>query len=111
MLHGTHYYNHTQSITFSDPRCKSWMDKNFVDPVFCFPNLVRFSWGPAKEKQKESGVRVKWEAEEEEEDTNQTKMNAFIQSVTKSGRKNKKRKRFDFFEGVKLQIVDDIVET
>jgi len=97
----------------SDPKCKDWMKENFVNPVFCFPDIVRFSWGPAKLAMKEQGVKVEWQAEEEdEENANQMKMNSFLQAATGSdNRSNKKRKRFDFFDKLKLNTVDKIIET
>lgn len=51
----------------SDPTCKNWMDKNLSDNVFCFPDFVRFSWGPAKSAVMEKGVKVEWKADEEDE--------------------------------------------
>jgi len=101
----------------SDPRCKTWLGKNCADSVFCFPDFVRFSWGPAKLAVKEKGVKVKWQAEEEDEngekeDANQMKMNMFLQSVTKKGTASRirKRRRFDYFEKVKLNAVTEIVK-
>ena len=95
----------------SDPHCKDWMSNNFTDPVFCFPDLVRFSWGPAKLAVKEHGAKVEWQAEEEAENENQMKMNTFLQAAKGSGKSNRKRKRFDFFDKLKLNMVETIVET
>ena len=40
------------------------------------------------------------------------KMNSFLQAATGSdNRSNKKRKRFDFFDKLKLNTVDKIIET
>ena len=59
----------------SDPTCKAWLEKNLVDPVFCFPDIVRFSWGPAKKAIEERGVKVLWEAEEEDVNLNRSDEN------------------------------------
>ena len=99
----------------SDPKCKEWLEKNFANPVFGYPDLVRFSWGPAKAAMKEDGVaKVEWKAEEEDEENNknQMKMNAFLKASTGSGSNGcKKRKRCDVMEKVKLKIVGKIIAT
>lgn len=103
----------------SDPTCKNWMEKNLTDDVFCFPDFVRFSWGPAKSAVKEKGAKVEWKAEEEDEngekhDANQMKMNMFLQSVTKNNNppaaQSRKRRRFDYFDKLKLSTVSEIVK-
>lgn len=101
----------------SDPKCKAWVGKNLVDPVFCFPDFVRFSWGPAKKAVKENGVKVEWKADEEDEngvreDHNQMKMNTFLQSVAKPNNSiapPKKRRRYEFFENMQLNAVTELV--
>jgi ribonuclease HII len=42
----------------SDPQCKKWLQSNLMDPVFGFPDVVRFSWAPAKLALEE--VRMGW---------------------------------------------------
>jgi len=42
-----------------DELTKNWLLKN-QDPVFGFPSLVRFSWGPAKKLIKENAVEMEW---------------------------------------------------
>jgi hypothetical protein len=32
----------------SDPTCKEWLNRYIVDPIFTYPNNVRFSWAPIK---------------------------------------------------------------
>lgn len=32
----------------SDPICKEWLNQNKMDPIFVYPDVVRFSWGPIK---------------------------------------------------------------
>ena len=102
----------------SDPKCKNWMDKNLMDPVFCFPDLVRFSWGPAKKAIEEGGVKFQWEADDEENDEgndNQMSINSFMLVKSKSDRslKQPKRKkpRLEFFENMKMSAVTTLVHT
>jgi len=102
----------------SDPKCKEWLQNNLADPLFSFPDFIRFSWGPAKKALKENGVEVKWQAEEEDEDgedasANQTKINTFLQAVTNKSNAGTKRKRerLDFFSNVRLNAVTKIVKT
>ena len=46
------------------------MTKMF-DPIFCFLDFVRFSWGPTKKAVTDEGVEVEWQAEEKDkEDAN-----------------------------------------
>ena len=44
--------NHSMKIGSgypSDPICKEWINNDgMIDPVFTFPNIVRFSWAPIK---------------------------------------------------------------
>ena len=99
----------------SDPKCKEWLKKNFVDPLFGYPDLVRFSWGPAKNAMKEDGiVKVEWKAEEEDDENskNQMKMNAFLKAAIGSGSNGcKKRKRCDIMESAKINFIAKIIET
>ncbi|CAL5227381.1 g10331 [Coccomyxa viridis] len=47
-----------------DPETKAWLQKH-VDPVFGFPNLVRFSWSTCVRILETSAVPVQWECEDE----------------------------------------------
>jgi len=106
----------------SDPACKAWMERNArVDPVFMFPDFVRFSWAPSRKAVEDFGAKVEWQAEveDEKEDASQMKMNAFLHSVTKRGKggeshsiaPTKKRRRCDYFERVKLTAVTELVKS
>ena len=65
----------------SDPKCSKWLESNRLNPLFSFPDYVRFSWEPAKKVMKELDIKVEWQAEEDEEDeigdVKQTRMNIF----------------------------------
>ena len=93
----------------SDPKCKDWMGKNLSDPVFGYPDFVRFSWGTTKNAFNGECVEVEWEADEdkEEDDERQTNMSSFI--VSKSGDAKRKRPRLGYFEKMCINPVTKIV--
>ncbi|XP_072704568.1 ribonuclease H2 subunit A isoform X2 [Ciconia boyciana] len=51
----------------NDPKTKEWLRRH-LEPVFGFPQLVRFSWGTARELLQHGGVPVKWADEDPKED-------------------------------------------
>ncbi|KAM6229548.1 LOW QUALITY PROTEIN: ribonuclease H2 subunit A [Spheniscus humboldti] len=51
----------------NDPKTKEWLRRH-LEPVFGFPQLVRFSWGTTRELLQRGGVPVKWADEDLEED-------------------------------------------
>jgi ribonuclease H2 subunit A len=102
----------------SDPKCKDWMKKNLQDPVFGWPDVVRFSWGPAKKMLLDQDNRnvalVTFEADDEEDDLEmmdqaaiagrkrqQAQMSAFL-------KKGKTDQRYPYFERTNLQEVTNI---
>jgi ribonuclease H2 subunit A len=56
----------------SDPKTKKWMENN-SDPVFGYPNLVRFSWKTTTNFLKGKVCTLKWENYEEDEDPGKTR--------------------------------------
>lgn len=42
-----------------DPKTKSWLKAN-MDPIFGYPNIVRFSWATCKTSLDESAKTVRW---------------------------------------------------
>ncbi|XP_029336115.1 ribonuclease H2 subunit A [Mus caroli] len=50
-----------------DPKTKAWLRKH-VDPVFGFPQFVRFSWSTAQAILEKEAEHVTWEDSEAEED-------------------------------------------
>ena len=83
----------------SDPKCKEWMAGNLVDPVFCYPDFVRFSWAPAKDAIKSRGAAVRWEADDDDDDDDKKKKQIEGQSALSAffgggdGSEERKRKR------------------
>lgn len=78
----------------NDPVTKKFLIEN-IDPVFGFPQLVRFSWSTADKILQENAVQVEWE-EEEEDDNEITKTNTSITSFFQAEKK-KKRTKHPFF--------------
>lgn len=52
----------------SDPICKQWMEQNQSCPIFGYPDVVRFSWGPAKKALQAKAIPVAFCADEEIEE-------------------------------------------
>ncbi|XP_020503326.1 ribonuclease H2 subunit A [Labrus bergylta] len=48
-----------------DPKTKAWLQK-YLDPVFGYPQFVRFSWSTAKILMDNKGVAVHWDDDEED---------------------------------------------
>jgi hypothetical protein len=48
-----------QRCVVADPETKAWLQKH-VDPVFGFPNLVRFSWSTCARILETSAVAIQW---------------------------------------------------
>lgn len=93
----------------SDPKCKSWMNNNLADKIFGFPDLVRFSWGPAKTSILEGGVSVEWEADQDDDDDGKRKQQAQMKAFLSGGGPAKKKPRLDYFETRKIQRVTRLV--
>ena len=97
----------------SDPLCKKWMEQNRSCQIFGFPDVVRFSWGPAKKALDSSKTKkVVFEADVDEDENadmvigrkrQQEQMSAFL------GRADANRKRLPFFERKKLLAVTKLV--
>ncbi|KAG8265501.1 ribonuclease H2 subunit A [Homalodisca vitripennis] len=62
--------------------------KNNIDPVFGFPQLVRFSWSTAQKLLDQHAVAVDWSDEEEEDSVvkNNTAITTFFRPSTKTAR-------------------------
>lgn len=74
-----------------DPVTKTWLRDNF-DPIFGFPDLVRFSWGTAEKIIIEDGYAVHWGDEEDlpsREATQARLRTGFLSSKTSQQQKGK----------------------
>mmetsp|Transcript_21500 Transcript_21500/g.51298 ORF Transcript_21500/g.51298 Transcript_21500/m.51298 type:complete len:392 (+) Transcript_21500:228-1403(+) len=85
----------------SDPRCKKWME-DLADPVFGYPDIVRFSWAPATQQLGDRGVPVVFRADLDEEDLQQRKgLSSFLKA---------KRKRLGYFEKRRIRVKNSLLE-
>jgi len=50
----------------ADPKTKQWL-KDIMDPIFGFPQFVRFSWSTCSKILEQSAPLVRWEDDDEEE--------------------------------------------
>ena len=95
----------------SDPKCKKWMEENLKDSVFGYPDVVRFSWGPAKLALKEKAALVTWGDDDYDENDDETQYQPSMKSFFgDTANKAKKRKRFDYMQKMGLSVVSSIVE-
>tara|TARA_B100000524_G_scaffold348260_1_gene252231 strand:+ start:1568 stop:2470 length:903 start_codon:yes stop_codon:yes gene_type:complete len=90
----------------SDPLTKSWLKEN-MHPLFGFPNVVRFSWGPVvdileKNHKMHGAIEVQWPAEEVSADVQQQQN--FMAGFTGRG-KEAKPKHHHLFEACGLETV------
>jgi ribonuclease H2 subunit A len=95
----------------SDPTCKKWMEDHLKCQVFGYPDVVRFSWGPAKKALEEHAFSVQFEADVDDEEGSlslaskkrqQEQMSAFLGLQTNFPRKIK---RYAFFSRKNMEIV------
>ena len=106
----------------SDPKCKKWMHDNLRNPVFGWPDIVRFSWGPAKKALLADAALVQFEADDDDEDNNHHHHNSSqtMDAAALAGRKRqqdhmgaflkkgKKDLRLPYFERNNLKAVTNI---
>jgi ribonuclease H2 subunit A len=93
----------------SDPKCKEWMEKNpACDKVFGYPDLLRFSWAPSKQRLEDTAVSVVFRADLDEEDEELLQQQQGMASFLKMGT-TKKRKRFGYFEDRKMRVSKSLI--
>jgi ribonuclease H2 subunit A len=91
----------------SDPKCKTWM-ATLHDPVFGYNDFMRFSWAPAKNKVKEQGVPVTFQADiDEDEQMQQLGLSAFLGGAADGT--STKRRRLGYFKKRNLQVVNKLL--
>lgn len=87
-----------------DPVTKQFLIK-YCDPVFGYPQLVRFGWSTAINALKESAYYVEWEDSDEESPSNTTSIMEFFKATKKESRKGA---RHDFFKTRCLSTTTDL---
>jgi ribonuclease H2 subunit A len=94
----------------SDPKCKDWMKGNpLCDKVFGYPNLLRFSWAPSKQRLEETAVAVVFRADIDEEDEERNRQQQRMESFLKQGT-TRKRKRFQYFDDRNIRVSKSFIE-
>jgi ribonuclease H2 subunit A len=90
----------------SDPITKKWMQSN-SDPVFGYPNIVRFSWKTTTNLMKDKSKKIKWENYEEEDDEEAAKIRTPFNAKNNSTSDNKvKKKKFNYLEENKIVLTN-----
>ncbi|XP_071036725.1 ribonuclease H2 subunit A isoform X2 [Parasteatoda tepidariorum] len=81
----------------NDPVTKKFLTQS-IDPVFGFPQIVRFSWSTAGKILENSAVQVEWEETEDDDDQQETTKSQNIFKFMKSDTKKPvKPKSHNFF--------------
>lgn len=75
-----------------DPNTKKFL-KNYCNPIFGFPQIVRFSWSTATNVLEQEAYDVEWENTEEDHKDSESPNNASIISFFKMVEKPAKKKR------------------
>lgn len=96
----------------SDPTCKKWMVDNQRCKIFGYPDVVRFSWGPVKKGLVKDAIKVTFEADIDEDDSQfvvgikrqQEHMSAFLGKTEPT----KKKTRYPFFERRQMETINQL---
>lgn len=89
-----------------DENCANWIQRAY-HPVFGFPNIVRFSWGTAREYMtKNDAINLEWECDEEDSQSGAL-MTMFTSANEKTGTK---RKRTGYYSKLKMKHLDPAIE-
>jgi len=86
-----------------DPKTKQWL-RDILDPVFGFPQFVRFSWSTCSNILEKSAPLVEWEDEDDAVDEGSA-ITSFLKPTSDEG----KMKPCSFFSERKLQPVVDFI--
>jgi ribonuclease H2 subunit A len=87
----------------SDPKCKDWMDNNpLKNCVFGYPDILRFSWAPSKQRLEETAVSVIFRADLDENDEELNRQRKGMASFL--GGIGKKHKRSKYFEERNIRV-------
>ncbi|XP_038640719.1 ribonuclease H2 subunit A [Scyliorhinus canicula] len=88
----------------NDPKTKDWLEKQ-LDPVFGFPQFVRFSWSTAQVILDSRAVPVHWD---DEEDDNSTKDTPSVLSYFQRKSEDPKTQPHRFFSERKLVSLENL---
>ncbi|XP_061882199.1 ribonuclease H2 subunit A-like [Entelurus aequoreus] len=93
----------------NDPKTKAWLLK-YLDPLFGYPQFVRFSWSTAKALIDSKGVTVHWDDDEEDgEKAAQRQSNrSMLSYFSAAGGSNNQTQTHRFFTERRLKSVDTL---
>lgn len=109
---GLHFHKKFGSGYPGDGVTKQWL-RDHIDPIFGFPDVVRFSWATTQNMLQETPgvVSIEW-SDEDDDDSNYasasapTKRKKIQQSKTPTNTSIMKRKRTDYFVARNIELVD-----
>ncbi|XP_064180056.1 ribonuclease H2 subunit A [Anguilla rostrata] len=91
----------------NDPKTKSWLLKH-LDPVFGYPQFVRFSWSTAKTILDDKAVPVHWDDDEEGGEKAAARMNCTSMLSYFGKSRTSARETHRFFSERRLQSLDSL---
>ncbi|XP_003976099.2 ribonuclease H2 subunit A isoform X1 [Takifugu rubripes] len=98
----------------SDPKTKAWLLR-YLDPVFGYPQLVRFSWSTAQTLMDSRGVTVHWDDDDDDEDgekaaqrRNNRSMLSYFSAAAGGGSQSGSNQTHRFFSDRKLKSLDTL---
>ncbi|XP_061833348.1 ribonuclease H2 subunit A [Nerophis lumbriciformis] len=89
----------------NDPKTKAWLLK-YLDPLFGYPQFVRFSWSTARALIDSKGVTVHWDDDEDGEKTAQRQ--AMLSYFSAAGGSNNQTQTHRFFTERRLKSIDTL---
>ncbi|KAE8300056.1 Ribonuclease H2 subunit A [Larimichthys crocea] len=95
-----------------DPKTKAWLLK-YLDPVFGFPQFVRFSWSTAQTLLDSKGVTVHWDDDEEDGEKaaqrqNNKSMLSYFSAPAGGNNQNPTHQTHRFFTDRRLKSLDTL---
>ncbi|KAM3623088.1 uncharacterized protein V6R79_006820 [Siganus canaliculatus] len=96
----------------NDPKTKAWLQK-YLDPVFGYPQFVRFSWSTAQTLMDSKGVAVHWDDEEEDGEKaaqrqNNKSMLSYFSAAAGSNNQQSNLKTHRFFADRRLKTINTL---
>lgn len=91
----------------NDPKTKSWLLEH-LDPVFGYPQFVRFSWSTAKTLLDDKAVPVHWDDDEEGGEKAAARMNCASMLSYFGKSRSSAREAHRFFSERRLQTLDSL---
>ncbi|CAL9700351.1 unnamed protein product [Knipowitschia caucasica] len=93
----------------NDPKTKAWLLK-YLDPVFGYPQFVRFSWSTARTLMDSKSVAVHWDDDEEdgEKGAQRLKNKSMLSYFSSSGAVQSQTAAHRFFSDRRLKNIDTL---